>query len=65
MNAVSSAAYVVPEAPPAGVSEKALVLLGRIARCAYVIDQHRRGIAINSQRIAEAQAALERLETQP
>lgn len=37
-------------------------ILERMARCAYMIDQHRQGIAINSQRIAELRAELERLE---
>ena len=37
-------------------------LLEYIARCAYMIDQHRAGIALNSARIAAAQESLARLE---
>lgn len=37
-------------------------LLTRIARCGYMIDMHRRGIALNQERIREARAELEQLE---
>lgn len=37
-------------------------LLERIARCAYMLDQHRQGIALNQQRILEARAELARIE---
>lgn len=41
---------------------KVLALLQRIARCGYMIDAHRQGIALNQRRIAEAQAELQRIE---
>jgi len=37
-------------------------ILERIARCAYMIDMHREGIALNSQRMAALRAELERTE---
>ena len=37
-------------------------ILERIARCAYMVDMHREGIALNSRRIEELRAELARLE---
>ena len=39
-------------------------ILERIARCAYMVDMHREGIALNSTRIEELRAELARLEGQ-
>ena len=36
-------------------------ILERIARCAYMVDMHRQGIALNSTRIEELRAELERM----
>jgi len=44
---------------------RARAILERMARCAYMIDQHRAGIALNSRRLAELRAELQRLEAQP
>ena len=38
------------------------VILERIARCAYMVDMHRQGIALNSQRMEELRVELERME---
>ena len=37
-------------------------ILERIARCAYMVDMHREGIALNSQRMEELRAQLEQME---
>ena len=37
-------------------------IVERIARCAYMVDMHREGIALNSRRIEELRAELARLE---
>ena len=37
-------------------------ILERIARCAYMVDMHREGIALNSRRMEELRAELERME---
>ena len=44
------------------LSPRVRSLIERIARCGYMIDRHREGIAINQRRIAEAQAELQRIE---
>lgn len=41
----------------------ARAILERMARCAYMIDQHRAGIALNSRRMEELKAELRRLES--
>lgn len=41
---------------------RARAIIERMARCVYVIDKHREGIAINSRRLAELQAELDRIE---
>ena len=51
--------------PESDLSPEARRILERMARCAYMIDQHRQGIALNSKRIAELRAELERLEVRP
>lgn len=51
-------------ASDADISPRARAILERITRCAYMIDQHRRGISINSQRISQLQNELEQIETQ-
>jgi len=48
---------LIPTRPPA-----ARAILERIGRCAFMILAHRLGIAINSRRIAEVQAELQRIE---
>jgi len=53
--AVRSDCAVVPESD---LSPVARAILERMARCAYMIDCHREGIALNSQRIAALQAEL-------
>ena len=53
---------VVPESD---LTPVARAILERMARCAYMIDRHREGIAVNSQRIAEYRAELDRLAVQP
>lgn len=39
-------------------------ILERIARCAYMVDMHREGIAVNSTRIEELRVELERFREQ-
>jgi len=50
---------VIPESE---LTPAARAILERIGRCAYMIRAHRKGIAINSRRIAELQAELQRIE---
>ena len=51
--------------PEPDLDPRARAILERIARAGYMIDRHREGIALNQQRILEAQAELERIEAQP
>lgn len=37
-------------------------ILERISRCAYMVDMHREGIALNSRRMEELRAELARME---
>ena len=37
-------------------------ILEKMARCSYMISMHREGIALNSRRLAELQAELQRVE---
>ena len=41
---------------------RARAILARMARCAYMIDRHREGIALNSRRLAELRSELEEIE---
>lgn len=45
-----------------GPSPEASTILERMARCTYMIDQHRAGILINSRRLAELRAMLGALD---
>lgn len=57
----SSSRNVSTEQTVPAEADRSSELLKHISRCAYMIDCHRRGIAINSQRIAAAQAELAEL----
>ena len=51
--------------PETDLSPQARAVLERMARCCYMIDRHREGIALNSRRLAELRAELERIEARP
>ena len=44
------------------LSSEARAILERMARCAYMIDRHREGIALNSWRLAELRSELAEIE---
>ena len=48
--------------PVAELSPEAQAILDRLGRCVYVIERHRDGISLNSQRVAELRSELARIK---